>query len=268
MSNNRIFGIIKGMNFDDPAYFSNDLQRPNDDLFMMRFTLRHIFFIIKEIHKSFEKSTNKEIWFGDAENILDLLKQRAYYLRGFVKDPMLVELEKALPIWDIEKLSDEEWNKIVKLFNKNMPIEDDIDIEPHHTLIDVKESEYKLIKGIIDKIEIIEGKDELRFKDWTIMFRGKSMKITNPFTIYNVVLKMVIEKKGSIVRAESVEIELEYRNIIEPNDDAFDQCESLNYAKRNINKKMREYFGIKYDFVEYSNKTVKLNKRVKVIEVA
>ena len=256
------------MNFDDPAYFSNDLQRPTDNLFAMRFTLRHIFFIIEEIHKKYEKSTNKEIWFDDVKNSLSLLKHNAYYLRGFVKDPKLVELEKALSVWSPEKLSDREWDKIVKLFNKNMPIEDDIDIEPHYTLIEIKESEHKLIKDIIDKIEIIEGEDELRLKDGVISFKGKSVKITNPLTIYNIVLKMVIEKKGGIVRAESVEAELEYRGVIEPDDDDFDQCESLNYAKRNINKKMRENFGIKYDFVEYSNKTVKLNKRVKVIEVA
>lgn len=77
------------MNFDYQASLSSDSQRPDNDLFILRYTVRHLIFSLDTIRKNKGKSVElKDGRHEEMANYASILHDRAFYLQGFVKDQL------------------------------------------------------------------------------------------------------------------------------------------------------------------------------------
>ena len=248
--------------------------RTQDDLFIMRFTVRHLFFIDRIIHKYKPVSTNLNEWYDTLDDTRKRLKERYSYLRNFKEEENLELITKEL-IYEPDDISEKEWSRIADIYDKNMPIEDFtdihnvVDVEPYYELVDIRDNEQAFIEKIVAGIKtVFDEKDKkyaLKYKDGVLTIEDISKEIVKPKTNEKTVLENAIRAKGKPVTASKI------MNRIDPNadftlsgDQKSQKIKQYNDATLNINRKVKRLFDIDFDLLILKNKSVKLNDKFEI----
>ena len=248
--------------------------RSQDDLFIMRFTVRHLFFIDRIIHKYKPVSTNFDEWYGALDDIRKRLKERYSYLRNFKEDENLELITKEL-IYEPDDIPEKEWNRITDIYDKNMPMDDFVDIhnvvdvEPYYELVDIRDNEQTFIEEAVAKIktkfDTENIKHELAYKEGVLVIDGVSQKIVELGTNEERVLRSAIKAQGKEITALRI-MTRENRKVdyVFSKEEKQRKTKQYNDATLNINRKAKRLFDINFDLLVWENKSVKLNDKFEI----
>ena len=250
--------------FDTMYLGNNDEQRRMDDLFILRYTIKHIIRIAdflygyKEVLKSNDSGMLGLFFF------LKIFDERIQYLRGFANDG---EIEEALtmlgPIRYDELVKDWDEKKKKKL-EQCLPFNCEDGISPCGMLFETKDNEEMIIHEFMKTIHIPKKKNQLRYADGKITLNGITGEIANPDTIQGVILKLAIEKNGKIVKDFEMQEQFDNNKKITFDDLKFNPSKTYSAAVKEINRKVRETFLINFDLLIYEKKTIWLNENITV----
>ena len=250
------------MNFDYQASLSSDSQRPDNDLFILRYTVRHLIFTLDAIRKHKAKSVElKDGWYEEMTNFASILHDRAFYLQSFVKDQFLRDTIRKLDLLSVEKMSDDDWSTLRKNFSLKSAPEDDWEIEPYWNLADTRDTEYRFLKNLSEKAKTSDEKIAFSYKNGTIIFNGSKKRIIKLETKEDFLLSAVMKKRGKLIPPDIL------MEMISPSDYSNKAIRKKNIKSyRNsvasINEKVKKEFGTHIDLLSYKKSGLSLNNSV------
>ena len=250
------------MNFDYQASLSSDSQRPDNDLFILRYTVRHLIFALDAIRKNKAKSVELEDgWYEEMANYTHTLHDRAFYLQSFVKDQFLRDTIRKLDLLSVEKMSDDDWSTLRKNFSLKSAPEDDWEIEPYWNLADTRDTEYRFLKNLSEKAKAPDEKNAFSYENGIIIFNGDKKKIIKSGTKEHALLNAVMKKKGKLIPADVL------LDMIDPsnNDDKTIRAKYIKGYRNSvasINEKVKKEFGTHIDLLSYKKSGLSLNNSV------
>lgn len=249
--------------FDTMYLGNNDEQRRMDDLFILRYTIRHIIQIADFLYNYKEVLKSNDPGMLGLFFFLEMFNKRIQYLDSFVNDDEIKEAIKILgPIKYDELVKD--WDKKKKKLEQYLPFNCEDGITPCSMLFEVKDNEESVIHEFMKTIHIPNKKNQLLFVGEYITLNGRTGKLADPDTIQGIILKMAIKKNGKPVKGSDIEDRIGKNTKIVYDMNKFNQSKVYSAAVGEINRKARDTLLINFDLLIYEKKTVRLNDCVVV----
>ena len=249
--------------FDTMYLGNNDEQRRMDDLFILRYTVRHIIQIADFLYSYKEVLKSNDSGMLGLFFFLEMFNKRIQYLESFVNDDEIKEAIKILgPIKYDELVKD--WDKKKKKLEQYLSFNCEDGITPCGMLFEVKDNEESVIHEFMGTIHIPNKKNQLLFVGEYITLNGRTEKLANSDTIQGVILKMAIKRNGKVVKDFEMQEQFEKNTKIMYDELKFNPSKTYSAAVGEINRKARDTLLIDFDLLIYEKKTVRLNDCVVV----